>query len=133
MGNFEVATPILNRPFDEPAEHWLIEEGRMPVRMPGRRPAGYYYRIPNAPDDGEHAARGEWRELALVNLIRTRMAEWRAAGRPGITRTTRELIEYWTREGRHPRLFFAQREAAEGVIFLTEARADFRQRITVPL
>ena len=133
MENFEVATPILNTPFDEPAEHWLIEEGRMPVRMPGRRPAGYYYRTPNAPGDSEHAARGEWRELALVNLIRARMAEWRAAGRPGITRTTRELIDYWTREGRHPRLFFAQREAAEAVIFLTEARADFRQGITVPL
>jgi type III restriction enzyme len=133
MENFEVATPILNTPFDEPAEYWLIEEGKMPVRQHGRRPAGYYYRRPNAPDEGEHAARGEWRELELVNLIRFRMAEWRAAGRPGVTRTTRELIEYWTREGRHPRLFFAQREAAEAIIFLTEARPDFLQGISVPL
>jgi type III restriction enzyme len=133
MENFEVATPILNTPFDEPAEYWLIEEGRPPVQMQGRRAAGYYYRRPNAPDEGEHAARGEWHELELVNLIRARMAEWRAAGRPGITRTTRELIEYWTREGRHPRLFFAQREAAEATIFLTEARPDFLQGISVPL
>src|SRR5947209_12277356 len=133
MENFEVATPILNPPFDEPAEYWLIEEGRPPVQMQGRRPAGYYYRRPNAPDEGEHAARGEWRELELVNLIRARMAEWRAAGRPGITRTTRELIEYWTREGRHHRLFFAQREAAEAIIFLTEARPDFLQGISAPL
>jgi type III restriction enzyme len=131
MENFEVATPILNTPFDEPAEYWLIEEGKIPVRKQGRRPAGYYYRQPDAPDEGERAARGSWRELELVNLIRARMAEWRAAGRPGITRTTRELIEYWTREGRHPRLFFAQCEAAEAIIFLTEARSDLLQGITI--
>jgi type III restriction enzyme len=133
MENFEVATPILNTPFDEPAEYWLIEEGNAPARMKGRRRAGYYYRRPNAPDQGEHGARGEWRELELVNLIRARMAEWRAAGRPGITRTTGELIEYWSRKGRHRRLFFAQREAAEAIIFLTEARPDFLQGISIPL
>jgi type III restriction enzyme len=72
-------------------------------------------------------------ELAVVNMIRLRLAEWREAGRPGITRTTAELIVYWSREGRHPRLFFAQREAAEAVIFLTEARRDFLQGITLPL
>jgi type III restriction enzyme len=133
MANFEVETPILNTPFEEPTRYWQIEEGKPAERMQGRRPAGYYYRSPKAPDEGEHAARGEWRELALVNLIRERMAEWRAAGRPGITRTTRELIDYWNREGRHPRLFFAQREAAEAIVFLTEARADFLQGISAPL
>jgi len=134
MTIFEVAEPILNSPYLEPGEHWLIEEGKTPARMPGRRKAGYFYRDPKAPQDGdEHAARGEWRELVLVNLIRERMAEWRKAGRPGITRTTRELIEYWTRDGRYPRLFFAQLEAAETVIFLNEARADFLQGIAAPL
>ena len=103
------------------------------MRIQGRRPAGYYYRSPNAPETNEHSARGEWRELAAVNLIRLRMAEWRDAGRPGITRTTSELIAHWHREGRHPRLFFAQREAAEAIIFLTEARQDFLQGISVPL
>jgi type III restriction enzyme len=133
MENFEVETPILNTPFDEPAAYWLIEEGKLPERMRGRRPAGYYYRSPKAPEDDEHAARGEWRELALVNLVRARMAEWRCAGRPGITRTTRELIEYWNRDGRQHRLFFAQREAAEAIIFLSEARADFLQGVSPPL
>ncbi len=133
MENFEVETPILNTPFDEPAAYWLIEDGKLPERMRGRRPAGYYYRSPQMPEGDEHAARGEWRELALVNLVRERMAEWREAARPGITRTTRELIEYWSRDGRRTRLFFAQREAAEAVIFLNEARADFLQGISVPL
>ena len=37
------------------------------------------------------------------------------------------------RQGRHPCLFFAQREAAETVIFLTEAAPDFLQGIHVSL
>lgn len=27
MNNFEVEEPILNTPYEEPALHWLIEEG----------------------------------------------------------------------------------------------------------
>ncbi|MFZ2159818.1 MAG: hydrolase [Bradyrhizobium sp.] len=42
------------------------------------------------------------------------------------------MIEYWAREGRQHRLFFAQREAAETVIFLVEARSDFLQGVEVP-
>ena len=43
------------------------------------------------------------------------------------------MIQYWQREGREKRLFFAQLEAAETMIFLTEARADFRQGVFVPM
>lgn len=130
--DLEVPTPILNGPYEEPKEHWLIREGQMPERVPGRRSAGYYYRPPGQQDD-EDGSRGDWRELALVNLARQRMKEWQSQGRPGITRTTRELIDYWNREGRHPRLFFTQLEAAETIIFLNEARQDFLQGIEVPL
>jgi type III restriction enzyme len=135
MTDFEVPQPIISSPYDEPTEHWHIEEGRPPERRSGRREAGYFYRDPHAPatDDG-HAARGEWEPLRLVNLVRSRLAEWRADGTyPGASRTTLELLHYWRREGRQYRLFFAQLEAAETVIFLKEARADFRQGITVPL
>ena len=131
MTDFEVPQPIISSPYDEPTEHWHIEEGRPPERRSGRREAGYFYRDPHAPatDDG-HAARGEWEPLALVNLVRNRLAEWRADGTyPGASRTTLELLNYWRREGRQHRLFFAQLEAAETVIFLKEARADFRQGI----
>jgi type III restriction enzyme len=132
--NFEVPEPILNSPFEEPKLHWLIREGEPPQKIEGRRRAGYYYRDPRAPvGTDEHAARGELRELILVNLVRQRMAEWRSSGRPGITRTTRELIEYWTRDGRRSSMFFAQLEAAETIIFLNEARADFLQGIDIPV
>ena len=132
--NFEVATPILNGPFHPPKEHWKIEPDRPAVRVPGRRKAGYFYRPPNAPtgEEGTTGA-GEWWELDLVNLIRERMAKWQADGRPGLTRASAELIDYWRREGREQRLFFAQLEAAETIIFLNEARVDYLQGVSVPL
>ena len=116
MSSYEVEQPILNSPYDEPAEHWYIEEGKQPERRPGRRPAGYFYRDPTAPPtEGEHEARGQWVELALVNLIRERLKEWRPLalrGEGGVTRTTHELLNYWRLSGREHRLFFAQLEAA---------------------
>ncbi|TAJ10795.1 MAG: type III restriction endonuclease subunit R [Nitrospirae bacterium] len=133
--SYEVPEPILNPPYSEPAKYWNLEEGRAPVKMTGRRPAGYFYRDPRIPaesGDGEHEARGQWMPLTLVNLIRERMGAWRLQGYPGVSRTTLELVNYWQREGRQHRLFFAQREAAETIIFLTEARADFLQGILVP-
>ncbi len=133
MTGFEVPTPILNPPFDEPAAHWHLQEGEPPEKRAGRRPAGFFYRDPGARDQNdEHAARGQWEELPRVNLIRERIKAWRAAGWPGCTRTTLELLNYWRRDGRQHRLFFAQLEAAETIIFLREARADFRQGIDVP-
>jgi len=132
--NFEVPTPILNGPFEPPQYHWQIESDKPAIQMPGRRKAGYFYRPPHAPgtDEGESGA-GQWRELELVNLIRDRIARWQAEGRPGLTRTSTELIEYWRREGRRNRLFFAQIEAAETIIFLIEARSDYLQGISLPV
>lgn len=129
---FEVPTPILNGPFDEPAQHWHLEEGVQPEVRQGRRTAGYYYRDPRKGVQDSTGSRGVWREMPLVNRIRDRVREWRAAGRPGVTRVTGELFDWWDREGRQPRLFFAQREAVETIIFLTEARQDFLQGITIP-
>ncbi len=36
MISFEVEQPILNSLYEEPAEHWWIEEGRSPERRRGR-------------------------------------------------------------------------------------------------
>jgi type III restriction enzyme len=133
MSGYEVPEPILNSPFDEPTEHWHIVEGETPERRPGRRPAMYFYRDPKAKPDTE-AGRvvGTAIELTLVNHIRAQVTKWRLDGYPGVTRTTLELLQWWRRDGRTQRLFFAQLDAAETVIFLTEARADFRQGIAIP-
>jgi type III restriction enzyme len=133
MSTYEVPEPILNTPYAEPAAHWHIEEGKFPERWEGRRPAGYFYRDPKAAaGDTEHEARGQWVPLILVNLLRDRVKDWRHQGYPGVTRTTLELLAYWHRDGRATRLFFAQLEAAETIVFLTEARADFLQGIAIP-
>ena len=129
MSTFEVSDPILNSPFEEPAEHWWLVEGAAPERRKGRRPAMYYYVEPNreqADGGGVHI------EMRLVNLIRERLNSWREQGWPGVTRTTYDLLTYWRRGGRENRLFFAQLEAAETIIFLNEARPDFLQGISVP-
>ena len=132
MSSFEVERPILNSPFEEPAEHWQIEEGRPAKHETGRRSAGYFYRDPKAPPpEAGQPARGSWQELELVNLIRDRVGEWREAGYPGVTRATLDLLRYWHREGRKQRLFFAQLEAAEAIIFLKEARSDLLQGVDV--
>jgi type III restriction enzyme len=133
MSAYEVEQPILNSPFEEPAEHWLIQEGKTPKREKGRRRAGYFFRDPKAPEpEPGQPARGDWEELDLVNLIRERLEQWRAAGYPSASRTTLDLISHWRREGRQQRLFFAQIEAAETIIFLNEARPDLLQGVDLP-
>ena len=134
MSGFEVEQPILCSPFEEPPEHWRIIEGEEARRVPGRRPAMYFYRPPSRGDETEpRGGAGTAIELKLVNRIRERVKEWRALQWAGVSRTTLELLHYWRRDGRQQRLFFAQLEAAETIIFLTEARADFQQGIDIPL
>jgi type III restriction enzyme len=136
MTAYEVPEPILNSPYEEPKEHWHIVEGETPERRSDRRPAMYYYRDPKAkPEKYVRRQAGTAIELKLVNRIRKQVAAWRPLalrGEGGVSRTTQELLNYWRRDGRQQRLFFAQLEAAETTIFFTEARADFRQGLEIP-
>ena len=138
MSNYEVAEPILNSPFPEPKLHWFIQSGKAPDKREGRRAALVFPpRNQNEPWQPSAVLQPSAEyvggfELAMVQLIRERVKAWRTAGYPGVTRTTAELLAYWQRDGREKRLFFAQVEAVEVVIFLTEARADFRQGIEIP-
>jgi len=138
--SFEVAEPIQNSPFEEPERYWYIREGEHPQLIEGKRRAAVVF----PPRDQKKAWDVDERilrpskeyangfEMVMVNLIRERVKEWKAQGYPGLTRTTLELIELWTREGRKQNLFFAQLEAALTVIFLKEGRQDFLQGITIP-
>lgn len=137
--SFEVNEPILNNPFEHPRHYWFIQEGKAPEVRDGRRPS-VVFPPKNQKEkwDGSDGTIRDSREfkgayeLVLVNLIRDRVHEWRRQGYPGATRTTIELLQYWQRDGRERRLFFAQLEAAETVIFLREARQDLLQGISVP-
>lgn len=137
--SYEVEKPILNSAFKEPSEYWYIQEGELPQRSDGRRPSMVFQPEGDRDEwpiqDGIlHPLEGYQHayELALVNLARNRVKSWRDAGYPGATRTTLELLEWWRRDGREHRLFFAQIEAAETIIFLVEARSDFLQGISLP-
>ena len=136
MNAHEVPEPILNSPFAEPEAYWRISEHDPPERRQGRRPAMYFHRPPGRDASEEREGVGISIELKLVNRIRTKLAEWRPLafrGEGGVTRMTMELLRHWHRDGRRHRLFFAQLEAAETIIFLTEGRTDFLQGIDVPL
>ena len=124
MSEQQVGEPIINDPYEEPREHWEIREHEPAILRSIRRPAVYW------PDMS-----GKIEPIGWVEPIRRALAEWRQEalrGGGGVTRVTMELLRYWRREGREHRLFFAQIEAAETVIFLTEARDDYLQGIKIP-
>lgn len=138
----EVDSPIINSPFREPAYHWVIERGKPPVKAEGRRRASYFYRVPEHAGRGQRKkqqaelfddVKGEEVELEIVNLIRERVKEWREGSRSGgvaydgASAITKELLELWRSSDRMQRLFFAQIEAAETIIFLTEAAEIYRK------
>lgn len=147
--SFEVDSPIINSPFDEPERHWKIRKRESPLQVEGRRPASYFYRVPERAGRGrEHRDQGELIEvqegeehsLDIVNKIRTRLKEWRegalsnGAKYDGASNVTKELLDCWRREDRKERLFFAQIEAAETIIFLVEANKMYHEGIPkIPL
>ena len=135
MSAREVENPIINSPYEEPRNHWNIHKFNEPRIEPGRRAPTYFYSSPNAnaASAQEHLL-GNEETLDLVESIREPLSKWRELalkGEGGVTRVTMELLKHWRREGRAQRLFFAQLEAAETIIFLTEARSDFLQGINI--
>lgn len=125
-----VDNPILNSPFEEPARYWDYREGQ-PVLVEGRRPAGYYLKTRTR---GPQTAllEEEFVPLELVNEIRKRVKAWRENGYPGVTPITRRILKHWNDPERERKLFFCQREAAETLIWLTEAPAAEKQGIAIP-
>ena len=123
-----VEKPILCRPYDEPSEHWVYTTEGDAIRMPGRRPASYWYKTQRVAEGQLSLLAEEQREdLPLVNALRADVKRWRASGYEGATQVTKELLRYWGRADRLRRLFFCQLEAAETVIFLNEIRLAGRQ------
>ena len=131
-----VSEPIINSPYEEPGQHWKIQEHEPPEKIPERRLPTYMYLPRSAQASGkDEREAGYVIRLDLVVQIRKQLAAWRPLalkGEGGVSRVTMELLNYWRRDGRKEPLFFAQLEAAETIIFLTEARGDFLQGINIP-
>jgi type III restriction enzyme len=123
---------IINSPYEEPASYWKsVRETRSHVRAEGRRPAGYVVATPQSKafDDP-----GIFIEIPLVNQIRPRVNAWRDAGYPGVTGTTKRLLEHWynPEERETRRFFFCQLEAIETLIWLTEAPDSEKVGVIIP-
>ena len=136
-----VANRIINSPYQEPKQHWHIEEGKQPRLDSGRRQASYFLRVPERAARGRRVVpkaelfdediKGNEYLLDLANLLRTRVEEWRKREYQGATKVTRELIEVWRAPDREQPLFYAQLEAVETLIFLVEGPPDLLQGIHV--
>lgn len=114
-----VDEPIINGPFEEPSRHYRIRGGTAEL-VDTRRPSGYMPGLRSRGGSGT-LLEEEFVELPLVNDIRERVGRWRAAGYPGATRTTLELLRHWGgRDADERPLFFCQIEAVETAIWLVE-------------
>ena len=123
---------IINSPYEEPERYWRYNrETRTFSLAEGRRPAGYVIA-----SEGSRAFDdpGVFVEIPLVNQIRPRVKAWREGGYAGVTGITRRLLEHWTNpeEFESRRFFFCQLEAAETLVWLTEAHAAEKVGIAIP-
>ena len=132
MARATIGRLIVNSPYEEPARHWRYDRTtRLFDLADGRRPAGY---VVASPDSRVFDDPGVFVEIPLVNQIRDRVRAWRDAGYPGVTGVTKRLLEYWNdpEEFDTRQFFFCQIEAAETLIWLSEAPASERVGVEIP-
>ena len=120
---------IINSPYEKPSKHLKFNRNELKFELiEGRRPAGYTI----ASDQSEKFNDpGFFVELPTVNKIRERVDKWRDSDYPGITKVTKELLDYWKRPDRDRKLFFCQLEAIETLIWFVEASDAEKQGITI--
>jgi type III restriction enzyme len=115
-----VDEPIINTPYDEPSSHWIYKNGT-PFKMPGRRPASYWYTSKKVGSTQAGLFAEEQRDdLPLVNRLREDVKRWQESGYRGASSVTRDLLAYWNNRDRPRPFFFCQREAVETAIYLLE-------------
>ena len=123
---------IINSPYQEPSRHWHYDrQKRLFDLVDGRRSAGY---VVASSDSQAFDDPGMFQEISLVNRIRDRVNAWRNTGYPGVTGITKRLLNYWKdpEESASKRFFFCQLEAAETLIWLTEASPSEKVGLDIP-
>lgn len=115
---------IINSPYECPNYHWLEANQKLALTA-GRRPAGY-----EIFDTRNNTRRTQ--PLDLVNKIRERVNDWRAAGYPGVTPITSQLLTHWyDQQARQLPFYFCQLEAIETLIWWVEGPTEYKQSIFV--
>ena len=91
-----VDRPILCSPWAEPTAYWQYDRDTGEAReIPGRRPAGYFYKTERVGTRQRKLLLEEdFDELPLVNLLRDDVRRWRDADYRGASNVTRELLHY---------------------------------------
>src|ERR1039457_1876434 len=129
MGNNQVVieNPVINSPFAEPQRHFRFsDEGITSEIVAERRTSSYFIPIAATKKKGKQLnLTADWlgdrvEPNKFINQVRSRVKQWRENKHFGVTRTTAQLLQYWTRPERERRLFFCQIEALEPLIYLTE-------------
>ena len=128
MSRVTIENPVINSPFEEPQRHFKFNaRGITEEIAEGRRRSEYFMPFPKPKkQSGQAQLQFELPDRDLreantfINTVRTRVAAWRNSGYPGVTPTTRRLLEHWNNPDNEPRLYFCQREAVETAIYLNE-------------
>lgn len=134
-----LSNPVLNGPYDPPAQHFVIgPKGPTGELRDGRRPSESYIPVAQVKKRGGKRKAADAplpvsadqltlglveetrQENSLINELRVDVANWRDGGYPGTTATSAKLLRHWSDPLRENRILFAQREAAETAIFLAE-------------
>jgi type III restriction enzyme len=134
--------PILNSPYEYPAQHWELDEDGQPTNqiLSRRRLAEFITPIPKPKkrrqnqdiqkdlvlygNDGVSTETQQYDPTPIINSIREQVASWRQLPSPSdwrVTPETARLLQHWRS---HPfqsiRPFFCQVEAVETAIWLAE-------------
>ncbi len=105
MTEARIENPILNSPFAEPTRHFRFgADGITNEVVEDRRPRSYFVpvarpRVRGKAGQAQLAFETEWteeriQENDLINRVRARVDLWRRGGHPGVTKTTRRLLEH---------------------------------------
>lgn len=136
-------TPILNSPYEYPAQHWELDPDGQPTNriIPNRRPAEFVTPIPKPKkrkqskdevqqslplfDTAGISTDDQAYDLSLfINSIRDKVNAWRQLPNPAdwkVTPETARLLQHWRHyDFPNIRPFFCQVEAVETAIWLAE-------------
>jgi type III restriction enzyme len=133
--------PILNSPYEYPAQHWELDESGQPTQniVDTRRSSAFISPIPKpkkrrgrqtqqdllvGEDIGISTQNQQYETTSVINSLRDELVKWRMipdSNKWNVTPDTARLLKYWRHhEFNNIRPFFCQVEAVETVIWLTE-------------
>lgn len=131
--------PIINSPYEYPAQHWDLDASGQPTGqlIPARRRAQFVVPIPKPKkrraqqeelffedSTGLSSAEQAYDPTPIINELRIRVDRWRELRNPAdwrVSPATTRLLQHWrNHEFASLRPFFCQLEAVEVAIWLTE-------------